>query len=242
MLSVDNYIDTFIVIAYKIFKCPVSRLKLHKLVKISNLTIDNLVISLYLIHKFNKNSVVSINDKKLMGNLIIMSLILSNKIYNDQNYTFKTWINLIMNSKINLDLKMLKQLELLFLTALDYKLDYKFLYKDEDFWNQILELNPDWIIFKQFMDYDEETPINTPLPTPVITAQDKLTSWPLTVPTAPALYAQGLSYMPTNMSTNMPIKLEHSNMELDDAELSFQIEHRKPKLMNDIMPLQFAYF
>lgn len=171
----DAYITAFNDLGFKLFGISPINSKIIKLVKISKLTVENLIIAIYLLYKFLNNNVVAITDKKLIQNLIIMSFILSNKLFNDQSYTFKTWINLIEVVKIPINMKMLKQLEIFFLNCLDYKLDYKFIMNDEKLWLH-LEL-VDLKATKLFRDWlatgmtEQESTTCTPIIGP-ITPQD----------------------------------------------------------------------
>ncbi|WEJ94932.1 hypothetical protein PSN45_002434 [Yamadazyma tenuis] len=129
-------------LGFKLFGINPFNNRVAKLVSISKLGVENSVIAILLLYRFLLNHVVQIHDKKLIQKLVITSLVLSNKLYNDQSYTFKTWINLIELSGIpNIDMKMLKQLEIFFLSCLDYKLDYKFIMEDHKFWSHLCDID-----------------------------------------------------------------------------------------------------
>lgn len=191
----DIYINTYVKLCYSIFGKEPTNHKLGKLVKVSKLSIENLVISIKLLYHFQTNSVVEIDDYKLITNVIIISFILSNKVYNDQSYTFKTWISLINASKIRgIDLKLLKQVETFFLTVIDYNLNFKYLLHDEKFWQFVQDLRVDGNIFKHYLfqlqeaeqnckadDQQQEenevyrqvvTPVSSPMASPLITPED----------------------------------------------------------------------
>ncbi|CAH6723170.1 hypothetical protein CLIB1444_13S01904 [[Candida] jaroonii] len=165
-----NFISVFIDISKEIFQYNEEE-KIYELIKISNLTIDNLIISLYFLYKFRLNNVVNVDDFKLNFKLVIMSLVLSNKIHNDSNYTFKTWLNLCSTCNIDINLKVLKQLEVFYLNVLNYRLNYKDMYNDEYFWD-MLSVNPNSQIFHQFKQADDPTADSSPIVTPIITPVD----------------------------------------------------------------------
>lgn len=165
-----NFITVFIELSKEIFQYD-EESKVYELIKISNLSIDNLIISLYFLYKFKLNNIVNVDDSKLNFKLVIMSLVLSNKIHNDSNYTFKTWLNLCSTCNIDIDLKVLKQLEIFYLNVLNYKLNYKDMYNDEYFWD-ILSSNVNSNIFHQFKQVDDTTTNSSPIVTPIITPVD----------------------------------------------------------------------
>lgn len=189
----DIYTNTYVKVCYKIFgKDPINH-KLHKLVKVSKLSIENLVISIKLLYHFQTNAVVKIDDTNLVTNLIIISYILSNKLYNDQSYTFKTWIDLIQASKIRgIDMKLLKQVEVFFLNVIDYNMNFKYMVRDDKFWGFVGSMCEDGRVFEHYLLQLEktenstkslvatatspakqmETPLTSPLITPLVTPDD----------------------------------------------------------------------
>ncbi|KAK6203459.1 uncharacterized protein RJT21DRAFT_113358 [Scheffersomyces amazonensis] len=138
---------------------------IRKLIENSQLTRSNLIISLYYLYKYyNYNGILNHNsqpfkdsdseelnvsiDYSLIINLIIVSLILSNKCFDDQSYTLKTWLIIINNTMgkstldnnhnkkiIKIDLKLINSLESYFLCSVNYSLSFIKLSKDYNFWN-----------------------------------------------------------------------------------------------------------
>ncbi|KAK6464160.1 hypothetical protein DFJ63DRAFT_333753 [Scheffersomyces coipomensis] len=149
---------------------------LKKLIENSQLTYSNLIISLYYLYKYynyndvinHKSSTIISNqdednvsnivveestDYSLIINLIIVSLILSNKSFDDQSYTLKTWLIIINNSMgskqngsnhhhqkklIKIDLKLINSIESYFLCSLNYNLSFIHLSQDFKFWNVLI--------------------------------------------------------------------------------------------------------
>ncbi|CAK7896116.1 hypothetical protein CAAN1_05S06744 [[Candida] anglica] len=119
---------------------------LHNLIITSQLSLQNLSISLYFLYKYNLNQVV-VNDPALDSALplylIVTSLVLSNKTFDDQSYTLKTWVNICngimtpMQTPIKIDFQLLKSLEIYFMNCLDYKLSFKAMDQDVSFWNML---------------------------------------------------------------------------------------------------------
>ncbi|KAG7664025.1 uncharacterized protein J8A68_002463 [[Candida] subhashii] len=116
----------------------------------SQLSQTNLLISLYYLYKYYHHNDVLTNDTTIPSSndeeeipmtiyLIIISLVLANKSFDDQSYTLKTWLIIINNTKnsqvISLDLKLLNYLEGYFLSALGFKLSYISIQHDQSFWN-----------------------------------------------------------------------------------------------------------
>ncbi|KAL6451830.1 hypothetical protein SBY92_003138 [Candida maltosa Xu316] len=124
---------------------------IHQLILNSQLSSTNLIISLYYLFKhYHKNSILKYDnhqesttttDSMVIYN-IIMSLILSNKSFDDQSYTLKTWLIIINNTLnnrklIKLDLKLLNILESFFLSSLDFKLSFIDINQNSQFWSTL---------------------------------------------------------------------------------------------------------
>ncbi|ODV78971.1 uncharacterized protein CANTADRAFT_26065 [Suhomyces tanzawaensis NRRL Y-17324] len=118
----------------------------------SQLTPTNLIISLYFLYKYHHHNhvlqfaynehVIPDEHESINIYLVVMSLILSNKSFDDQSYTLKTWLNIINNTLcdenpdlVKVDLKLLNSLEGHFLSCLDYKLSFNGAYGDKQFWS-----------------------------------------------------------------------------------------------------------
>ncbi|CAD1811299.1 Cyclin, N-terminal domain family protein [Candida parapsilosis] len=117
---------------------------IRNLIANSQLAPTNLVISLYYLYKhYHQNNMLvtkleqgedSIDPLHL--HLIITSLILSNKSYDDQSYTLKTWSIIINNTcKDYVDVKLLNTMESYFLSSLDFKLSFIGMSSDGYFWS-----------------------------------------------------------------------------------------------------------
>lgn len=108
---------------------------LKELIINSQLSPTNLIISLYYLYKYyHQNTIISTRLEKAEGGgsnememdsmhiyLIVTSIILSNKCYDDQSYTLKTWAIIINNTcktscagSFNVDLQLLNSMEAYF--------------------------------------------------------------------------------------------------------------------------------
>lgn len=102
----------------------------------------------------------------MLNYLILTSLILSNKTFNDQSYTLKTWYN-ISKDQLNFEsisLKLLNSLEMHFLSTVNYRLDFNNIDTDAKFWNLLfanchsLSMSPSVINFmKNYVTKDENS-------------------------------------------------------------------------------------
>ncbi|ODV64691.1 hypothetical protein HYPBUDRAFT_99702, partial [Hyphopichia burtonii NRRL Y-1933] len=110
---------------------------LTNLINILKLKDVNIVLSLYYLYKYNLNQINHVNiedDLSLFTNLVIISLILSNKTFNDQSYTLKTWKNIINEQDYKISLPLLNQLENHFLTVTNYQVNFNKIDQDDHFW------------------------------------------------------------------------------------------------------------
>ncbi|KGT68505.1 hypothetical protein I503_03573 [Candida albicans SC5314] len=144
---------------------------LQKLILDSQLSATNLMISLYYLYKhYHTNNVLlhdycfdvldeedddeedddeEEEDNELFNSMliynVIISLVLSNKSFDDQSFTLKTWLIIIdstlntttiTNNKplINIDLKLLNYLENYFLSSLNFKLSFLDIAINPKFW------------------------------------------------------------------------------------------------------------
>lgn len=119
---------------------------MEKILRASQMTKHALIVSWFYICKYSSNTVVNVAQEENKGfifNLIISSLILSNKILEDNCYSMKMWSDMLNSLKENsYDLKILLQLEMHFLAALDYLVSYAGVC-EESFWS-LLESNFDF--------------------------------------------------------------------------------------------------
>lgn len=175
-----NYINTYVNLSYSVFG-QTPNPKIATLVKLSKLSVDNLIISLKFLYQFQTNAVVVIDDAKLVTNLIVVSYILANKVYDDQSYTFNTWLSLIHSARLNaIDLKVLKQVEVFFLDVVDYNLCFKYMAQDSKFWLFIQSLGDGGEVFNTYLNRtcnsprpkQMETPVSSPAVTPLVTPTD----------------------------------------------------------------------
>ncbi|KAI5965709.1 uncharacterized protein KGF55_001071 [Candida pseudojiufengensis] len=140
---------------------------LKNLIINSQISKINLIISTYYLYKYyhsnnvlkheifeESNNSLSSSSTSLVGEIssihiynIIISLILSNKSFDDQSYTLKTWLIIIKNTLkqqnhqvIAIDLKLLNLIENYFLNCLNYNLNYIKMSTDFKFWN-LIEFN-----------------------------------------------------------------------------------------------------
>ncbi|RLV89541.1 hypothetical protein JA1_005108 [Spathaspora sp. JA1] len=117
---------------------------IQQLIINSQLSSTNLMISLYYLYKYYHHNKLldykfdeDVEESSMIVYLVVTSLILSNKSFDDQSYTLKTWLVIINNTKnhvIKVDLKLLNYLEGYFLCCLDFKLSFVGMEKDEEFW------------------------------------------------------------------------------------------------------------
>lgn len=153
---------------------------LINLIKSLKLSTTNLIISLNFLYKYQSlNSMNQINlndDVSILNYLILTSLILSNKSFNDQSYTIKTWFN-ISNDQLNfkkLSINLLNHFENHFLSVVNYNLNYNKIMYDDQFWNKLFDhcnlLNVDPAVihyFKNYITCPSKSTLITPLSTPI---------------------------------------------------------------------------
>ncbi|KAI5949246.1 hypothetical protein KGF57_004845 [Candida theae] len=133
---------------------------LKNLIVNSQLSPTNMVISLYFLYKhYHKNSIICTKLEKPQQNgggatsndvaldpthiyMIITSLILSNKSFDDQSYTLKTWFIIINNTcknfpfaGIGVDLKLINAMEAYFLSSVNFQLSFVGMSSDALFWS-----------------------------------------------------------------------------------------------------------
>jgi len=157
-----NYIKTYGNINEKLILKIWHNCQLHNI---------NLLVSAYLIYKFTKNCIITIKNFNL---IIVTSLILSNKSFDDQCYTLKTWQTILSNSGMDLPLSILNQLEQVFLSSINYDINYTKIQSDSLFLkccdsellslilpqnNQYLPLSP----ISLFGDTDDNLGMLTPI-------------------------------------------------------------------------------
>lgn len=101
------------------------------LVATSQLAMANLAISLHYLYKYTQNSVNRIDvadNVDVVRHLVVVSLILANKTYDDLCFSFKTWCNMIASagttSYHHTECKTLLLLESHFLAVLDYDVSF----------------------------------------------------------------------------------------------------------------------
>ncbi|CAK9440972.1 uncharacterized protein LODBEIA_P48410 [Lodderomyces beijingensis] len=129
---------------------------IQQLINNSQVSSTNLMISLYYLYKYYyKNSILSHSvceetdgetaetlTSSTIIYMILASLILSNKCYDDQSYTLKTWWIIIDTTNkqmptVELDLKLLNSIESYFLASLNFKLSFIEMSQDVQFWSMI---------------------------------------------------------------------------------------------------------
>jgi len=122
------------------------RLLIHN----SQLGCTNLLISIYYLHKYyHCNEILKLDlpvdedGDNMAVYLVVMALVLSNKSFDDQSYTLKTWLTIINSTisnncqdeeLIKVNLSLLNYLESYFLSCLNYKLSFNNLAEDKHFW------------------------------------------------------------------------------------------------------------
>lgn len=143
---------------------------LTDLIQSLKLSQTNLIISLYYLYRYKSLNAVNNTDleedNSMLNYLVLTSLILSNKTFNDQSYTLKTWYN-ISKDQLNFEsisLKLLNSLEMHFLSTVNYRLDFNNIDKDVNFWNllfvncHLLSVSPSVIKFmKNYVTKDENS-------------------------------------------------------------------------------------
>lgn len=130
---------------------------LTNLINILKLKDVNIVLSLYYLYKYNLNQINHVNiedDLSLFTNLVIISLILSNKTFNDQSYTLKTWKNIINEQDYKISLPLLNQLENHFLTVTNYQVNFNKIDQDDHFWNSFDCSNATICYFRKIVSRD----------------------------------------------------------------------------------------
>lgn len=137
LLDLDNGYDRF----NKHYASTLSRL--IGALKISH---PNLLISLYYLWKYSMHPAHSIayeEDPAIINNIILASLILSNKTFNDQSYTLKTWCN-VCNDQLEypVSLQLLNQLESHFLAVVNFNLNFHNIHGDNAFWLPLMARGP----------------------------------------------------------------------------------------------------
>ncbi|CCE72801.1 Piso0_000395 [Millerozyma farinosa CBS 7064] len=101
------------------------------LVATSQSEVANLAISLHYLYKYTQNSVNRIDvadNVDVIRHLVVVSLILANKTYDDSCFSFKTWCNMIASagttSYHRTECKTISLLESHFLAVLDYDVSF----------------------------------------------------------------------------------------------------------------------
>lgn len=127
---------------------------LTHLINTCQFSVQNLVISLYFLHKYSLNEVNNIDGSSMNIYLVLTSLILANKTYDDQLYTLKTWNNICAgidkstrnahSANVLVNFKVLRDLETHFLSCLSYNLSYTQIELDDAFWSVMAILGADW--------------------------------------------------------------------------------------------------
>lgn len=136
---------------------------LTELIQSLKLSQTNLIISLYYLHKYKSlntvNKIDLVEDNSILNYLVLISLILSNKTFNDQSYTLKTWYN-ISKEQLNFEsisLKLLNSLEMHFLSTVNYCLNFNDIDRDMKFWSHLMfncqNLQVNASIIKYFKNY-----------------------------------------------------------------------------------------
>ena len=137
-----DVVDLYLPLAWLMLRLPLPHTTpealvfVRQLVHHSQLLAVNLVISLYYLYKLGGAKVD--HDPLTHAYLVVVSLILLNKVYDDQCYTLKTWHNIVNNchtAPVVLDLDLLNAIEHHVLSALDYDLGFHKMPHDYDFWH-----------------------------------------------------------------------------------------------------------
>lgn len=147
-----------------------------RVIELAQLSSSNLVIAWFFLHKYSCNSMLAPESEpeedSMTIYLLLTALILSNKLYDDQSFTLKTWISLIQRSsppqRFSACLKTLDAMERHFLAALDYRVSYKALDNDVQFWRLV----PSYVTcFDQHIpanNYASPAPVQAVAPAPQI--------------------------------------------------------------------------
>lgn len=175
---------------------------IYRLIYNSQLSSINVLISLYYIYRYHQNDVIATqtsDDKdkedlheKMVLYLIVTALILSNKSYDDQSYTLKTWLSIIDNTlseehltdvSLKLDLKLINNMESYFLSCLDYKLSFTNMYYDTKFWDTLMAIpSKTTLSYKDLINPVLAASQSAPA-TPAANAMSKSSSTPLHIKT-----------------------------------------------------------
>ncbi|CAR65441.1 DEHA2B03520p [Debaryomyces hansenii CBS767] len=239
----DQYLDIFMKISYHILtrdnssKKPYKQFclqycnQLKRIIRSSQLSTINSIISWYYLYKYASNTVCSIDSEEgmsMISHLIFTSFILANKSFDDQCYSCKTWSNIANSSDTNYtyDLKVIKQLESHFLSVVDYKLSFTAIDND-DFWTFLQVM---------FNDTNSSSHVLHHLKSKIIPTTDAS----LSIPVTPILYDNFTS--PATVSLKSPMtpltpfsldrKRTYSNMDYGSME----------KLCNSINLDEFTNF
>lgn len=155
-----NYVNMYTLCAWLILEGSASSERassysvyLADLINTCQFSRQNLIISLYYLHKYSRNH-INLTDKEsnMSIYLVLTSLILANKTFDDQSYTLKTWTNICngiskstkCTTSVTINFKLLKDLEMHFLCCLNYGLSYIKIGSDEMFWSQMNKLGASW--------------------------------------------------------------------------------------------------
>lgn len=129
---IASYTDSFLRYSYLLLNHPspsayVTHLQLYyQVICLSQLTHTNMAIALYFLYRYLRNT-YNVCDLSMTYQVILTALVLSNKSFDDQSYTLKTWSNLL-----DMDLSMLNQLEAHFLNVTNFSLPFNKI--DEEFY------------------------------------------------------------------------------------------------------------
>ena len=139
----DQVVDTYLSCAWTLLKDESSTYAsyhdfFNSLINTCELLKQNLAILLYYLYKYKSNEVNN-NDCSEGSNfsvyLVLTSLILCNKTYDDQSYTLKTWVSICESiSGLDVSLKLLLSLETHFMAALNYRVSFTKITTDAPFW------------------------------------------------------------------------------------------------------------
>ncbi|KAK6454874.1 uncharacterized protein RJT20DRAFT_129501 [Scheffersomyces xylosifermentans] len=152
---------------------------IRQLIHNSQLSCTNLLISIYYLHKYyHCNEILKLDlpveddGDNMAVYLVVMALVLSNKSFDDQSYTLKTWLTIINSTisnncqdeeLIKVNLSLLNYLESYFLSCLNYKLSFNKLSEDTHFWkilanSRVFKLSSTIIQSLKSLVVEEETP------------------------------------------------------------------------------------
>lgn len=130
---ITGYTDSFMRYSYSLLKHPspsayMSQLQLYyQIICQSQLTHTNMAIALYFLYRYLRNTLNQC-DPSMTYQIMLTALVLSNKSFDDQSYTLKTWSNLL-----DMDLSILNQLEAHFLNVTNFSLPFNKI--DEEFYH-----------------------------------------------------------------------------------------------------------